>query len=403
MSLQFTTYISSLEDIKACQNAGLEEVLIGPEQLCRQSRLTPEEVGELARNAHNSGLSPVLVWDILMTEENFEQAVKHFHECIHHYSFSIFRVQDTGALHYLMTSTTGKIQLNVETGNANLIALQRWEQFIGSRLDRLILSLQIPEDRIIRYCKELRTPCELLGAGPILLFYTPRQLLTSKLHQSKLHQSEIEEQDIETNGWLYAISHSQESHHREFPTLQNSHGTFMYLHKDQFILDRLDRLDAAGLAIVRIDMRHICERPHSASNLESLISAYHAGEISADCHWPNPAFAPFHRTNQTTKQFTKLKPQILQNRDETCVARVLASHKPNYMVLQALQDFRPAHHFTLSLPDGKEIPCGELEFTSLDGVPRSECKEDDVLLARWIKRCSPGALLKLSLHDHQSL
>lgn len=378
----FTTFISSEADIERVLLAGsVQEVLIGPELLCRESWLSNEVAFSLAKCAVAAGLKPVLVWDVLMPEETLTKVTSE----LTYWDFSIFsaiRVQDIGALQWLReTKPAMPLQLIVETGNANLPGLKRWESVLGESLQRLILSYQLPEEKIIAFLNELSVPCEVLGAGPILLFYSPRPLLTPKIEITS-----------GASDWLYAVSSSVESHQREFPTLENTHGTFMYLNKDLFILDKLAALAEAGLHTVRIDLRQVSERPDSAVGFDSLLAAVVAGE-SKPTQWPKPAFAPFFRRNNTTKQFKKLKPQIHEQRDERCVARVLMGRKPYQMVLWALRDFAPDGTYILALPDGSEVPCGALTFRNMHGVTVDLCIEDQLLITPWVKKCCSGALL----------
>lgn len=190
-----------------------------------------------------------------------------------------------------------------------------------------------------------------------------------------------------------AVSSSGESHHREFPTLENRHGTFMYLNKDQFILDKLKVLEGVGLTSARLDLRQISDMPRSAEGIGQLVAAYESDTVDSKVHWPRPAFAPFFRRNKTTKQFSKLKPQTHMVRDERCLARVLMGRKPYQMILWALQDFTAEGDYVLVLPDGTEIACPDLRFRNMRGLPLEDCKEDQLLITNWVKKCCPGALL----------
>lgn len=381
--MHFTTFVSTEQDLAACKETGLlQEVLIGPAEFCREGRIDFAQAQQLAALAIAADLRPVLVWDVLLPESEMRSAISLLKEQ-GLARFAAIRVQDVGALQFLLEEYPSlPVQFIAETANANLHALQRWQDSIGERLDRLILSTQLPEECVVQYCEALTAPLEVLGAGPILLFYSPRPLLTPKIDPAS-----------EAGEYLLALSSSEESHNRPFPTVQNRHGTFMYLNKDQFLLDMLKNVEAAGLASVRIDLRQVSSEPHSADGIVDLLAAYKAGACNAKQHWPNPAFAPFFRRNKTTKQFDKLKPEILQKRDERVVARVLMGNKPKQMVLWAARDFNTQAQFDLLLPNGTLLPCGALEFANLDGEPVQEAREDQLLIAPWVKRCCVGALL----------
>ncbi len=151
--MQFNTFISSISDLERCVNApNLQEVLLEPLLLACQGRLSLQEVEFLASQAVERGLNPVLVWDILMPE----QMMMEICQKISQYNLNLFsaiRVCDPGAAWWVKTHFPQlKIQLIVETGNHNLEALQGWCEVLSDSLERLILSIELPEettDRIL--------------------------------------------------------------------------------------------------------------------------------------------------------------------------------------------------------------------------------------------------------------
>ena len=48
---------------------------------------------------------------------------------------------------------------------------------------------------------------------------------------------------------------------RQFRTLQNQHGTFMYHHKDLFLLDFISELQKINLKVLRLDFRNMEIKP----------------------------------------------------------------------------------------------------------------------------------------------
>ena len=88
--------------------------------------------------------------------------------------FPTVRVCDPGAAWWLKTHHPNiTLQLTVETGNYNLEALRGWCEIFSDSLERLILSIELPEKKLIEYCQKLPVACEILGVGQILLFYSP--------------------------------------------------------------------------------------------------------------------------------------------------------------------------------------------------------------------------------------
>src|SRR5690606_1204270 len=97
---------------------------------------------------------------------------------------------------------------------------------------------------IEEYVKHLSVPCELLGFGRILLFYTPRSLLGA-----------LAPEKLAMNGEIAALGESEESPHKGFPLVENQHGTFMFHIKEFCLLDFAQDLEKMGLSYFRVDQR----------------------------------------------------------------------------------------------------------------------------------------------------
>ena len=94
------TYLESEDQILPFKKAGFKEVILEPRELSRMGRLKLDELIRLARIAVKSGLSPILSWDILMTENIF-QKVELYLKDVPLEIFSAIRVQDPGAVEFL--------------------------------------------------------------------------------------------------------------------------------------------------------------------------------------------------------------------------------------------------------------------------------------------------------------
>ena len=382
--MKFTTFVTSKEDIRECAQAqALDEVLIEPATLAREGRLSISEAEELAREATAHNLTPVLVWDILMTGTEFaakSEIVRGMNTSL----FSAIRTQCPGAATWVREHLPGiKLQIVLENSNHNLPGLKRWVADLHP--ERLVLSTQIPEDRLLACCKELDTECEILGAGKILLFYSKRQLLQPNFGES--------EEAID-NRWIYADSASEESASRPFPTVENEHGTFMYLNKDHFILDSLSRLRDGGMHTVRIDLRDLQNRTHAATGIGELIARVIAETPNLDTAWGRPTSAPFFKRNRTDKQAARMKPLTRLLRDEHCLAEVVSVERDEVVGLFTLREFSAdASGFAFIGSDGSELPVEIETFSDLSGDPLPQCSAHRLVRCPWFKGVRPGSLL----------
>ena len=383
--MKFNSFITSSADIHACAEApNVEEVLIEPRELSREGRLSFEEAENLAREAREHNLKPVLVWDILMTQNEFKAKCARM-SAIDTTLFTSIRTQCPGAALWVRENLpdTG-LQIILENSNHNLAGLKRWVAHLAPQ--RLVLSTQIPEERLLECCRDLQTECEILGAGKILLFYSKRSLLAANFNDS----------DATTdNRWIYADSSSEESASRPFPTVENTHGTFMYLNKDHFILDQLEKLDAGGIHTVRIDLRDLQGGEHSAQGIAELCRMTLDRDSSAlSTTWSRPTAAPFFKRNRTDKQLTRMKPLTRLLRDGKCLAEVVSVERGELIGLLTLREFATetaSYKFVAS--DGREIPVEIDQFTDMSGAPLTQCAPHKLVRCRWIKGISAGALL----------
>lgn len=395
--MQFNTFVTSEADILECkQSQYCKEVLIEPAFCAREGKLSIQEVTELNLFARSLELKTVLVWDILMTETVFQKVILDLQK-LDLANFSAIRFQCVGAGEWLKNNYPEiKLQFIAETGNNNLPAITTWVNYFGKKLERIVLSLQLPEEKIIEYIKKLPIQCEILGVGKILLFYSPRSLLAPNFS----NQSDDE------NTWIEVESLSDESHNRAYPTIESNHGTFMYLDKDQFILDKLDELEKAGIHIIRLDLRHLSEKPNSAIGINNLINKIIEKDPDLKQNWPRKTLAPFFKSNKTTKQFKRLKTKTRVLRDDNCFAEVVSIEKPQIIALFTLKEFSLFDEFNIALTSGEILECTLSDFKDLDGKKITKARKNQIITSSWIKNVTPGSLLikktKIENYDQQA-
>ena len=183
--MRYTTYATNKFDLGVVKDSSLDEVIIAPKDLSRFSRNSMEEFYELSREAKSLGLKVVLEWDVLASEDDFSTFTKAFNR-IDKTLYDFVRVQDPGVLNYVLEESTKPIQLILEGGNHNLVGIKKWKEIVGARLERIVLSIELSKDKLEHYCKELSCPIEILVLGPVLLFYSPRKLLSPLLKRHPL-------------------------------------------------------------------------------------------------------------------------------------------------------------------------------------------------------------------------
>lgn len=390
--MQFNTFVSSRRDLERCVNAPhLEEVLLEPALLARQGKLGESDVQTLAAEATQRGLRPVLVWDILMPERVLSAVGDRLRQWELH-RFAAIRVCDIGAAYWLKAHAPEMpLQLIVETGNHNLEALRGWCDILAGSLERLVLSIELPEKQLIEYCQTLPIACELLGVGQILLFYSPRSLLST--HISAPHEDAVEQTDDDIP-YLETTVAFEETPQRPFPTVETAHGTFMFLDKDQFILDRLEGLKAAGLHTVRLDLRHLGRDRDVAIDIDRICQQILDDPIALRKNWVRETRAPFFNANRTTSLFDRLKSKLSDYSSPARLAEVVAAEKGKYTVFYSQQSFHASQIKSIALPTGEELSLPEdLALRNLENQPLEAIAPEQLIVTNWIKKAVSGSLV----------
>lgn len=317
--MKLTTFAQNLNDLSLMKDQGLDEVILGHQSFSRFGKLKTEEFYEFSKRARELGLKVIFEWDILMTENTFSKLTEEILPLME--SFDSLRVQDPGALEWGFKNSTKPLQFIAENGNHNLLGLQSWVDHVEGRLERIVLSIELPKDKIQEYTKSLKVPCELLGLGRILLFYTPRQLLTP-----------LSEDKLTFNQEITAIGESEESPHKGFPIVENRHGTFMFHIKDFCLVDHAQDLEQIGLSHLRVDLRW-----SDFSLLKSVqLLAKNYDELAFSEFkkaYPQDLMRGFYLVNKTDVLFPKLKNHRLQKREGDYVGEVIEAEKSSHLAI----------------------------------------------------------------------
>ncbi len=348
--MKLMTYIESaaeLETFLKYKNAELDyELILGCDALSRYSKTTIDELLTLVNLAVKDNLPVVLEWDALYQEERFQKA-KAVIDHLPLHDFKAIRVQDPGAIHYIKTQFPWmKMQVILENGNHNLEGLKKWEEYLGDQCERLVLSNELSKEMLKDYARELKTPIEIQAFGRILLFYSPR-LLLSPLEKEQMRKSTIE-----------ASGSSEESPHTGFPLIENQHGTFMFNVKDLSLLDHLKEIEEMSIHCLRVDMRF----DNCFSNyLNAMIDLFSGKitEISPEVKklHPRPLIKGFYNINKTDVLFTKLKNKRTQRQDQNYVGEIVDVERDQQLALliktEAFKEGVASSVFMIT-PEGKE-------------------------------------------------
>ena len=316
----------------------LHQVVIGNRELSRNSKLSLSESIELIEMSHARNFEVFFDFDILATQEDFNSILEFFKE-LPLDKITAIRAQDLGVAYYVLNHSDCDLHLITETGNHNLEGLKAYEEYFGERLKRLVLSHELNWEVLKSYKKVLSTPLEILGFGRILIFYTPRKLVS--------HYDRFEW----INDQIEVSASSEESPHKGFPVIENKHGTFMYHLKDLFLFDRRELILESDVDFVRIDVRHLKDI-NLARFLEEIESV---DGKSLKAQYAPQSIRGYFITNKSDVLFKKLKNHRTQRKDDNYLGEVIDSLKGQYMAinLKGGLDLNIGDEVEIFNPDGK--------------------------------------------------
>lgn len=358
--MKLTTYAGSLHELNILKDQGYEEVILCPKTLARFGKLNNDEFISLSNRSKELGLRVLLEWDILMTEDVFASKLSDLKTLLP-YADAI-RVQDHGALNWALENSTLPLQFIAENGNHNIKALEGWIKFSEGRLERIILSIELSKSTIQEYVEKLTVPCELLGFGRILLFYTPRPLLSA-----------LAPEKLAVNEEILALGESEESPHKGFPLVENQHGTFMFHIKEFCLVDFARELRDMNLGYFRIDQRW--ENPSRLVEISELVKNFETEKFEAlKNEYSQDLMRGFYLVNKTDVLFAKLKNSRLQKREGNYIGEVLEAEKGSHLAIMVknTRGLKATDLLKIVHPKGDEF---EAKIYSLKNLALEEVSE----------------------------
>lgn len=377
--MRYTTYCESIRDINLIKDSGLDEVIVSNKELSRYAKNTLETLIDLCEHAKELNLKVLLEWDILIVENDFEDAIEDFKK-IPVELFDVVRVQDPGVLEYILQETDKDIHLLAETGNHNLLGLKTWISYIGTRLKRVILSIELNKTKLKEYRQAITCELEILVLGKILLFYSPRKLLSALLPED----DDKKTKQIVSDEYLSAIGESEESPHKGFPLIENKHGTFMFHIKDLYLLDKIEELRDISFDYLRLDLRDN-ECIELLAELTKLKTKESFSEFKLS--YPNELIRGYFQINKSDVLFKKLKNYRIQRKDDSYLGEVIEAAKSSgHIVIQIKSDkvIKTNDKLRYITPEGKEMFCTihSLQDISLHDV--NEMGKDQLALVNYM-------------------
>ena len=395
--MKITSSANNPEELQLLIKYGVTEILLGLRDLSRFGTLDLAQLHSMALVAKKSNIRPILEWDALMTNSRLEQTKKILAQ-IDMTLFAAVRVQDSGALSWVKRLIpTLPIQLVLETGNHNLEGVKRWCEVAGPQLERVILSNELTAATLTHYIQNLGTPVEVLGLGPILLFYTPRHLLSFQ----KKDLTWISDEDTSQTHRINAIANAEEGFHRGFRLFENQHGTFMFHAKDYCLMDRLDRLVEMGISAIRIDLR-LNPNWMALPTIAELVNQANSGHFSTETadlflqSYPQKVTRCFFQANATDVLFKKLSNEKIIRSDDRFIGEVVEVSKDRYLLIHVQSNqlkLKTNQEYTFTTPEGKTKSVSISRISDLDRNEIPEAGKNDFVIVPYQKSITTQTMI----------
>ncbi len=365
---------------------GCREILIEHRDLARVGFLDSEGCTALARDAKAHGLRTVLVWDLLLSDNQLLAGAA----LIRGLDLALFdaiRVQDAGAARYAKDAFPHlERQLVLETGNHNLPGILSWIAAIEPR--RVVLSNELPMPLVAQIRAAVSVELEYLALGRLLIFYTPRKLVSPVTTILAEEQETVER----------FVTSEEDGKNKHFPLIENQHGTFMYYEKDMFLVPYLAEMAAAGVDYARIDTKFFDDAALLAA-LQVYLADSGAAQVAALKALLGPRLTRgFFKSNRTDKQFKRLKNKYLAVRDDAVyVGEVLETKKKSYTALKSEQAFAIGDCLQLQNPEGKVSTTTIQSIRNSSGQAVTRAEQPGIWVVNHISGASAGSKLYLDL------
>jgi collagenase-like PrtC family protease len=386
----FVTPIRNRTELLKASELGIQEVLLPHHQLSPMGTLDTETLHSLSKEAQSLGLKPILLWDTLMRDSELNLSF-HVLKQINLSQFSAIRVLDPGALELALDETVLPIQLILRSGAHNLTSILKWSNY-DSRIEKVILSSELPKKRLEEYLPKMNKDVEVLGHVPTLLFYSPRHLLSYQLSDSDRTEEELH--------FIKATASCEESSHKGFRMIESKHGTLIFHSKDYSLIEKIEELKQMGIHSFQVDLRLEETQEKSLEQMEAVLKLCQNFNPLAFENWhqqnPYKTTRCFYQTNATDVLFKKLKNKTIQRVDSAYIGKVFETARDRHTILQIQslkETLKPGKSIKVITPMGKIFEVKLHQMKDLDGNVLEEAHTGDFVAIPYLKSVAPSSMI----------
>ena len=219
-------------------------------------------------------------------------------------------------------------------------------------------------------------------SGKILLFYTPRSLLSPVFQKQET---------------IKAFADSEESPHKGFFVIENRHGSFMYHLKERCLLNEIDKLKTFQKLWVKIDHIFTPEKETVLPMIADLLNGLDRWSEFKE-NYGVGLTKGFFLTNKTDVLFPKLKNYRLLRSDQSYIGEVVDVVKGEYIVFfqkSKTNLLKNTMKVFCATPEGKEL---SFEIRGLQNLNKQDilsASPDQLVLLPYRKTVVPKSVFNL--------
>ncbi len=365
----------------------INEVLLQTRTFSRFGEIDDKDIDDCIFQLQSKGKKIVLAWDILLKDKNFKELENGFRRLSE--QINTVRFLDPGVGRFLSQRFPDcRLQLSLEHGSHNKTAILGWSQVFGQRLERVILSNQIPISTIESITKIPNVKFEMLGIGRIEIFYSARHLLGNN-HQN--HASFTK----------HSIVASDDRPNQLSPVFENEHGTIMFYDKELFIMDDLDIIEKAGIDHLRLEFYK--DKQYQIVKKTAMRGDW-TDQLKKSLDIKTTK--GFFKSNQTHKLFTFLTNRYITDNQKNSFGIVIEAVKNKFTLIETAKYLTLPISVNFSSPEGKKVNYIINKVKDLKGKCYTKSAPAGVYLLPWIKYIVPTSILcfrddKIDATSHQ--
>ncbi len=302
---------------------------------------------EIEKKISSFNCKVILQWDILMREVQLKNTIKFLEKNKILDKISAVSVYDMGAVNYIKRERPD-LAIHLIMGNSghNRESLLFLKQYLKDQLKRFILSSLLSVESYKNF-KDIKVEKETLGLGSVLLYASPRRMLSSYKKGEN----------------IVAYADTIDYPQKNLPIKETIHGTFMYNNRDLSLFNYIDEIENYGIDYLLLNPRDQFY-PNMMEFYELLTSSREDINLFLKKYYPCKLFSGFYKINRTDKVFSRLPK--LRNRKSPVVG-------DNSVYMGEVIEYIKGHHIGLHLKNKESLCLGDkLRFYTPDGIIKTK-------------------------------